>query len=70
MLSAANLASATPRIEPTPHGNAIAFSLGRRTYYVWTIKNETREGAYGPGEPHTLLLWREGSDGGRAGHVP
>jgi hypothetical protein len=56
-----DLSNATPRLEPTKHGgNAIAFSVGRRTYYVLTIKNETQEGAYGPGEPHTLLLWREG----------
>ena len=54
----ANLSNATPRLEPTPHGgNAIAFTVGRRTYYVLTIKNETQEGAYGPGEPHTLLMW-------------
>jgi hypothetical protein len=58
----ADLSSATPRLEPTPHGgNAIAFRAGRYTYYVLTIKNETQEGAYGPGEPHTLLLWRERS---------
>lgn len=57
----ANLSNATPRLEPTKHGgNAIAFTVGRRTYYVLTIKNETQEGAYGPGEPHTLLIWREG----------
>jgi hypothetical protein len=56
-----NLSNATPRLEPTAHGgNAIAFTVGRRTYYVLTIKTETQEGAYGPGEPHTLLLWRDG----------
>ena len=43
----------------TPNGNAIEFSVGPQTFYVLPIKNETREGTYGPGEPHTLLLWRE-----------
>jgi hypothetical protein len=53
----ANLSKATPGVEPTPHGNAIVFTAPRYTYYVLTIKNETQEGAYGPGEPHTLLVW-------------
>jgi hypothetical protein len=55
----ADLSSATPRLETTRHGNVIAFTVSPFTYYVLTIKNETREGAYGPGEPHTLLVWRE-----------
>jgi hypothetical protein len=53
------MSAATPRLEATPQGNTIAFDVGRQTYYVLTIKNETREGTYGPGEPHTLLVWRE-----------
>jgi hypothetical protein len=55
----ANLSKATPHVEPTPQGNAIVFRVPRYTYYVLTIKNETQEGAYGPGEPHTLLVWRK-----------
>jgi hypothetical protein len=56
----ADLSAATPRLEPTDlGGNAIAFTVGRQAYFVLIIKNETQEGAYGPGEPHTLLIWRE-----------
>lgn len=56
----ADLSAATPRLEPTDlGGNAIAFTVGRQTYFALIIKNETQEGAYGPGEPHTVLIWRE-----------
>lgn len=55
----ADLSGFSPSLAPTAHGNAIAFRRGTATYYVLTIKNETREGLYGPGEPHTLLFWRE-----------
>jgi hypothetical protein len=50
---------ALPRLEPTLDGNAIMFESRAHRYYVLTIKNETREGLYGAGEPHTLLVWRK-----------
>jgi hypothetical protein len=34
----ADLSSATPRLEPTRHGNVIAFTVSPYTYYVLTIK--------------------------------
>jgi hypothetical protein len=54
-----NLSKATPRVESTPQGNAIVFTAPRYTHYVLTTKHETQEGAYGPGKPHRLLVWRK-----------
>jgi hypothetical protein len=54
-----DLSGAEPRLVQRATGNVIAFDSGRHTYNVLTIKGETREGQYGPGEPHTFLIWRE-----------
>jgi hypothetical protein len=54
-----DLSAVSPGIESRPLGNVIAFDAPRHSYYVLTVKNETREGEYGPGEPHTFMVWRE-----------
>jgi len=53
----AKLTAAKPRLQPTAYGNALAYDLDRRTYYLLAI-NETREGEFGRPTAHTVLLWR------------
>jgi hypothetical protein len=55
----ADLTKVRPALEARPQGNVIAFNAPRHSYYVLTVKNETREGEYGPAEPHTFMVWRE-----------
>src|SRR5215211_9119269 len=49
--------TATPELQQTEFGKALAFKLDRYTYYVLPIQNEKGEGASHP-TAHTVLLWR------------